>query len=352
MKKVRDSNIELLRILAMLGVVLLHYNNKDMGGGFKYVADGSVNQMILLLLEGLFICAVDLFVLITGYFSCTSVRADPVKAVALLLQVTVFRVLLYGWDLSKGAAFSVSGLVYAMLPMNYFVILYVAVYLVSPFINQMLRELSKSQMKTLLILALLLFSFWPTLLDAATVHTGKQFAGLNTIGTNGSGQGHTFVNFTLMYLVGAYLRLADIRVKKRYSAVALAVLTVILALAGKHAPFNRYAWAYCNPLVIAQAAVVFLLFREISLRSRIVNFLAKGSFTCYLLHTFFMGRYGIPEAVRRAPLYLVGHVLFTVATVYLLCFVAYFVYDFLSKPILQLVGKVFDKVRLNVSVEE
>lgn len=33
MKKERESNIELLRIVAMLGVIFLHYNNPVMGGG-------------------------------------------------------------------------------------------------------------------------------------------------------------------------------------------------------------------------------------------------------------------------------------------------------------------------------
>lgn len=33
-KRDRESNIELLRILAMLGVIILHYNNRDIGGGF------------------------------------------------------------------------------------------------------------------------------------------------------------------------------------------------------------------------------------------------------------------------------------------------------------------------------
>ena len=30
----RQSNIELLRVFAALGVVLLHYNNSNIGGGF------------------------------------------------------------------------------------------------------------------------------------------------------------------------------------------------------------------------------------------------------------------------------------------------------------------------------
>lgn len=32
-KAERQSNIELLRILTMCGVVILHYNNKTIGGG-------------------------------------------------------------------------------------------------------------------------------------------------------------------------------------------------------------------------------------------------------------------------------------------------------------------------------
>ncbi len=43
-KKERESGIELLRILTMLGVVMLHYND---GRAFKYVTEGSHSQYIL-----------------------------------------------------------------------------------------------------------------------------------------------------------------------------------------------------------------------------------------------------------------------------------------------------------------
>lgn len=53
--KVRDSNIELLRILAIMGVVVLHYNNWNIGGGSRYVEAGSVNQTVLIkLLNNIF----------------------------------------------------------------------------------------------------------------------------------------------------------------------------------------------------------------------------------------------------------------------------------------------------------
>ena len=37
MEKERNSNIELLRIILMLMVILLHFNNGEMGGAFNLV---------------------------------------------------------------------------------------------------------------------------------------------------------------------------------------------------------------------------------------------------------------------------------------------------------------------------
>ena len=49
----RNSSIELLRILAMCGVVLLHYNNASMGGGLQY-AVGTNRVVLMLCLESFF----------------------------------------------------------------------------------------------------------------------------------------------------------------------------------------------------------------------------------------------------------------------------------------------------------
>ena len=49
-KTKRNSSIELLRIISMIGVVILHYNNASMGGALGMVLDGSSNQYYLYLL--------------------------------------------------------------------------------------------------------------------------------------------------------------------------------------------------------------------------------------------------------------------------------------------------------------
>lgn len=46
MENKRKSNIQLLRIITMMGVILFCYNNSTIGGGFQYVEKGSANQYI------------------------------------------------------------------------------------------------------------------------------------------------------------------------------------------------------------------------------------------------------------------------------------------------------------------
>lgn len=51
---------------------------------------------------------------------------------------------------------------------------------------------------------------------------------------------------------------------------------------------ERSAWEYCNPFVILEGIVIFLIFnnRQIDYMKSI-NKIAQGSFTVYLLHSFF-----------------------------------------------------------------
>ena len=70
--KQRESNLELLRIIAMCGVIILHYNNPLIGKAFELVKDNTLNYWIIHFLESLFICSVNLFMVISGYFMVTS----------------------------------------------------------------------------------------------------------------------------------------------------------------------------------------------------------------------------------------------------------------------------------------
>lgn len=340
-RPIRDSGIELLRILIMCGVVILHYNGY-IGQALTRVTPNTWNHTLLLSLEGLFICAVNLFVLITGYFSCTSQSRPVGKALGLIVQVIVFNGVLYLAESIPQGAFGVKPFLSRLLPTNYFVILYVALYFISPYINLAMQNLERKQLSKLLIVSLLLFSVWPTVIDIAQDVLDRGLNGMNSISAYGDDRGYTIVNFTLMYLLGAYIRLADIQVKKRWSFAAVVVLTVVLAYTGK-LEGGAIAWSYCNPLVIGQAAALFLLFHQIPLRSRMINALAKGSFTCFLLHPYLLAKFRVDLAVQKNPLYLFGHILVACVSIYLVAWVVYQIYNFVSNLIVKIVTLCFKK---------
>ena len=109
----------------MIGVVILHYNNASMGGALGMVLDGSSNQYYLYLIESLFVCAVNVFVMISAYFLACNQNRKLIKILELFVQVIVFNLVFYVFGVLRGhKVFTVSSLISSLLPANYFLILY------------------------------------------------------------------------------------------------------------------------------------------------------------------------------------------------------------------------------------
>ncbi len=347
MKKTRASNIELLRILTICGVVVLHYNGYF---GFSAAAPGSVNFHILSVLEVLFICAVNLFVLISGYFLCESTQRKAIKVVELVVQVMVIGVVKYGLSLLFGStAFSLSGLVGSALPNNYFVTFYLTLYLLSPYLNVLLNKLSQKQFAALLCLSFCLFSLWPTLLDLLS-EMGHPFWGMYTTNTEGSQAGYSILNFMLMYLLGAYLKKHPVTFAPWKYGIGFAVCVAILALLQLY--FPAVARAYSNPLVVAEAVLLFLLFQRLHFSSKLVNTLAAGTFTCFLLHDVFLSEIGIDRAVNQSALLMIAHIILSVSLIFLACWVVWKIYHLISRPVYAWLDRKLSPVNTWLSVEE
>lgn len=361
-KQVRNSNIELLRIIAMLCVVILHYNNPDIGGGLAGVADGGLNQAVMFFMESLCIIAVNLFLLISGFFMCTTQTRNPWKVVWLVVQVMVFSAGLYLLSvITGGTAFSLKALIFNMIPMNYFVIIYGALYFISPYLNIVLHALNKDgsrQIRTMLIVLGLVFSVWSTLVDIAGNILQISFAGLHTISLSGSQQGYSIVNFTLMYLIGGYLHLSGQQDTPAWKLMLAFIGNTLLltgwSIAGRiiHLPLHQGAWEYCNPLVIINSILLFQFLRKLPAKtSKLINKLAEGAFTTFLLHSSFLRYFNIPKMVAGNPLVMVGHMLFTAVCIYLLCWCAYFIYNLITKPIFKWIEKKLPLHILNVPLQ-
>lgn len=344
-KTARESGIELLRMLAAIGVVLLHYND---GKAFTLVQNGSAQQYTLYLLESIAICAVDLFILISGFFLSGTQKRSNIKPLELIIQVILFHEAIYlvnGIFFHKGLSFG--GLLIELVPNNYFAILYIALYFISPYINAVLKRLDQKQWKTLLIIVIGLFSVWNTAVDLGKEFIGQEILGLSTVSRTGSHQGFTIVNFCTAYVIGAWLRYGSVpKWMQKKSTVAIAwagtVLVILLwSIANQKLTSIglRSAWVYHNPFVLLSAALLFQFFRTLHFKSAFINRLAAASFTSFLIHSQFLGYAGIDKAVAGSPITIIAHAIAVSVVIYLIAWIVHEVYTFLTAWIFKRLGK-------------
>ncbi len=332
-KKERESGIELLRIFAALSVVILHY---CFPGAFDALrAESDIlpfNKTLLLgILECISICAVNVFIIITGYFLSTSERRSIGKPFGLLLQLVVINlgVWLFGTIMGEHP-FSIQGLIITALPRSYFVSLYISLYLVSPYLNVIIHKLSIYEWKVFFLIVLSLFSVWEILVNIGDDLVNANLATMSAISHWGGGCGHTIVNFSLLYFIGAFLRKYHIQMGRVKSFLAfwfttlLILVWFLLEVQHKSGIINYTFGYYYNPLVILQSVLIFLFFSKLNFKSHLVNEFAKAAFTCYIINRLLLSKIGGGEAaVRLSTIHLFFFIIIGAVATY---FIAYLLY--------------------------
>ena len=350
----RQSNIELLRFLAILGVIILHYNNVDMGGGFLYVKPGSIHFYTLYFLEALSICAVDLFFIISGYFMATSYRRGIRKPIELLVQVSIFQLIGYllFTTISHGN-YAVKSIIGALIPSNYFVIFYCIIFFLSPYINKLFDLLDYKKAKKLIMMLLFLFTIWTTAVTIMGNLKGEVIVGLDSVGMYGNQDGYTIVTFLLMYIVGVYIRKYELA--KKYSRkwklvlgiIGTVVLVFVWMLMDLKLPglMSQTAYIYCNPLIVFQAAMLFVLFLNINIGvNKVINKVATGVFTVFLLHGYLIKYIGVERFVCGNYLIMLIHIIVSAVTICLLCTLIHFLYELIVNPLFNLLFRKKDVI--------
>ena len=196
--------------------------------------------------------------MISAYYLTDSQNRKTIKVVELIIQVIVFREAFYVMStLLNKEPLSLKEFLINLLPVNYFVILYGVLYIISPYINILLDHLSRDALKKFLVVVLLLFSVWPVTVDIIETLYDNQLNGLSSIGLYGNQSGYTIVNFIVVYLVGAYIR------KNEHRESPIKLVGMVTALVGMMTFISMYEyshigkviiWHYDNPFVILVSA--------------------------------------------------------------------------------------------------
>lgn len=317
----RKSNLELLRIVSMIMIILHHYADH---GGFVF-ADGEItgNRIILQSIHLFGKMGICVFVLITGYFMVeASFRWK--KVLKLVLEVQFYSWICFGVAvLSEGVEFTWQRLFMTAFPVTtslyWFVTTYIILYILSPYLNILIHHLTKKQHLELILFLLVIWSIIPTLFQ---------------IDLNYSQLGW----FVLLYLTAAFLRLyPDEKWLERFGKLryffvcyGFVLLTVLILdlfeyLIPEFSVDMEYFGGQNKITTYLCALTLFMAFENMKIKgSRFINELASTTFGIYLLHdNTFISRVLWTEwlntdALVKSP-WLLVHLLAAAGCVFCVC---------------------------------
>ena len=291
----RQSNIEMLRIVSSLMVVSLHILHPDIIGGM-HLSEQSNSVPAMAFTRFLFsfcIVAVDVFVLISGYFMIEKSSPKIGKVINLLLICSVYSAFTHVLTtLGNGKPIVPAHLAFSFVPRSYYIWLYCTLYILSPYINRVVSGLSRRQYTRLIIVIFILFCLWPTIIDVIRCSWNTKLKDVFTVSRDGNGNGFTLVNFVFLYLLGGYLKKYPITFRHKgtkYLELMLsfccAAATAALCVIFPKINGTKAILGYETFFVVLQAVTFFDFFARINIKnSALINTVAKAALGVYLLH--------------------------------------------------------------------
>lgn len=287
-----------MRLLSMLMVLNLHsFWGYDHGSG--------LGQFIDFFRESTSICAVNAFLLISGYFGIKwkiksfyslifqlFFYAFGVYLVAVALGVVDFSL----FDFAKNAT-----CLYAHWG---FISLYVLLYFFAPLLNAFVEKVSS---KELFIYLLVLF-----------------------LCENFICRGQGFLNFVLLYLIGRWLSKTNCVENLKCNAhklywITTVFITLSVYVLTLYTPINNaqsmttflLGYGYNSPFVILQAVFIFLVFSRMSFTNKYINWCASSCLAIFLIHMHptikNIGYYAITESFYDLPIW--QHILYLIVLI-------------------------------------
>ena len=265
----RNIAFDIARIVAMFLIVSTHFLGH---GGFIDHMVGA-NFVFGRILYSLFSPSVNVFVLISAYFTCRSTKLKWRKLIKLYAQVWTYSVALFiAFIIVNGKeSFSVQWLLSSLFPVvsgkYWFFSAYIFMMLASPFLNVIIGNIDKKTH-----FAICIFAIVAGILSS-DVHIVPQLS---------LEEGFSVAWFILLYFIGAFIRKYDVKVPKKWIFIPILVYVATFIagyfLNSSHASIIR----------TAPAVIILLALKGIKMQSgaaaKFVVSLSSKMFGVYLIH--------------------------------------------------------------------
>ena len=341
-RKPRMTNLELLRCVAMMMVVVLHYLGKGNLLGDVSGESMSAVGVAAWLFESFCIVAVNVYMLISGYFLCES-HFKWSRLIGLVCQVWFYSVVV-------GLAAAAFHLVPAeQLTTNYYVQLffpimmghywfltaYIFLYLLLPLVTMAVKRMTEGQLRGTILLLLFVFTVSKSVLPVRLDMDAK---------------GYDMIWYLCMFLVAAYLRKFGVpfwNKKSRslclYVVGSLCVFGEVMALhviyckTGKLGLLLTVSTEYNHIFPVLASVGLFAFFLKVKVPDRMGKFIcriAPYTLGVYLLHENSGVRYLWPKWLGAERIASVGGLLLGTCIAVAVVFTAGIIVDYLRNVLM------------------
>lgn len=269
----RQSNIELLRILAMFLVLVVHADFWALGG--PTAADFSANPLNAFtrtLIESISIVCVNVFILISGWFG---IKPSLKGFCNFVFQCAFFLFGIYAILLATGyAQFSLKGIAgcLCLTQANWFIRAYVGLYILAPLLNLFMEKSSKRTLELFLMAFFIFQTIWGWSGAAKFVE-----------------QGYSTFSFIGLYILARYTRLyakENVTNWGGHIYIVGVILNTLFYYLLRKIGSGIDAYSYVNPIVVVASLGLLLWFSNLKIgTSKGINWVAKSSFGVFLIHS-------------------------------------------------------------------
>lgn len=324
--------MELLRIVAMLMIITLHYLDK--GNVLPdFAGMTTANHYIAWIVEAFCFGAVNLYVLISGYFLSSS-RFTFKKLFVLWAQILFYSWVIAGIFFLTGmageGATSLYELIFVVFPVTsghyWFATVYVLLFAISPFLNAAIEKMNQKQHRACICVLLVIFSLWNSILPMTMPLA--------------DGEGMDIAWFATLYVIAAYLRKYPADMKRKGWIYVLGYLLCcgltfgfgigllgVDRIVGKLGGYATNWYAYNSLPIVLGSVCLFIAFIKMDIKNagigKVINTLAGATFGVYLIHEHRYLRYlwqqwlGVEQNAGK-PL-MILHLIGSILLVFAIC---------------------------------
>lgn len=305
----RNSNIELLRIICMLCIIVHHFFVHSEFNWNMAERISRINGALMCIIKyplGLIPC--NIFILITGYFMVDK-KIKINKLIKLLLETWFYSyiILIIYTICTKKNSFSkeqIISLAPILSEQNWFITCYILLYISIPVLNIIVNNLRKSQLKLLIIIGIVIFDLLPSLGILTNYRTNYLWA-------------------VLLYLTGAYIKRYNIKIKYNiYIFIFACAIYNLIFLMG----FYKVDSDRGSLILYIMAVNIFIeTINNKEISNNFVNRIAASTFGVYLIHENYYIKNRIYKFLNisqfiNSPFFF-GYVVINTLGMYIICLI-------------------------------